>query len=731
MRKVTNINKNWLFTINGESINVNLPHTWNNMDGQDGTNGYLKSRGTYTKELEPSSKITFLECEGVNAKAEIRINNQLVATHKGGYSSFRVDITKFIKYGCRVDITADNTPDETIYPVFADFTFYGGIYRDVKLIEVPECRFSMNDYGSNGVYITPIKKKNNWELQIKALIENIDYSKKVRFTLLDANKKEVASIDSIIKPIICDKIIVDAPILWQGIENPYLYILRCEIIDESGNVIDNLDIRTGFREFFIDSEKGFFLNDQHIKIKGVSRHQDRENMGNALTPKQHREDVKLILDIGANSVRLAHYQQNSFLYNLCDEKGLLVWAEIPMISRFNIKAQDNAESQLVELIKQNYNHPSIFCWGIENEITLNGKKSKNMQLCLQKLNSIAKFLDKTRLTTCAQVSLCDMKSELNNITDILGYNHYFGWYAGTTDEIDNWLNDWHAENPLKKLCLSEYGAEGIIKYHSEHPIQGDYSEDYQALFHEAYLENINKRDWLWGSYVWNMFDFGSAIRNEGGVRGRNNKGLITFNREIKKDSFWLYKAYWSDKRFVHITKEHYLERPIGKTDIKVYSNCPKVTLTVNGKKESLEGSKIFIFKDIDIQKGENVITACGARKRPTHSITVIGTDKPTESYKMDGNCSSFVRNWFVADNDVRNPDMLSIDDSIGTVVSSQEFRSLVKSSAGETVAKLIATPFLKPFYPIKVRTLVKTAKKFGTDERILNMVGGFLQTVKK
>lgn len=731
MRKVVNINKKWLFTMNSESKTVSLPHTWNNLDGQDGTNGYLKGKAVYSKTLEPSDKITFLECEGVNAKAEIRVDNQLIYTHKGGYSTFRVDITKFIKYGCRLDITADNSADDTIYPAFADFTFYGGIYRDVNLIEVPECRFSMTDHGSDGVYVTPVKKDDKWEVQIKALIDNADYSHKLRFTLLDADEKVAAQKEVDIKPIVCDKLIIENPILWQGVENPYLYTVKCELIDSNGNIDDNLDIKTGFREFYIDSEKGFFLNGKHIKLKGVSRHQDREDMGNAITPKQHREDVKLILDIGANSVRLAHYQQNKFFYNLCDEKGLLVWAEVPVISKFNIKAQANAQSQLVELIKQNYNHPAIFCWGIENELTLSGNGSKQMISCIDKLNRIAKHLDHSRLTTCAQVSFCNIESQLNNITDILGYNHYFGWYAGTSDEISNWLDDWHEKNPLKKLCLSEYGAEGIINYHSENPVQGDYSEDYQAMFHEKYLENINSRDWLWGSYVWNMFDFGSAMRNEGGIRGRNNKGLVTFDRDVKKDAFYLYKAYWSDKRFVHITKERYVERPIGKTDIKVYSNCPKVTLSVNGKSQIIEGNKIFIFKDIEIKEGENVITACGARKRPVHTIKVIGTNEPSKSYTMPGDCSGFIRNWFTAQDSDKNPDMLSIEDNIGTLVSSCEFHSLIKNSGGDSAEKIVSSPLLKPLYPVKVKTLVKVAEKLGTDEKMLNMFAGFLQTVKK
>ena len=457
MRNIIRINDGWLFTLDGKTETVNLPHTWNAFDGQDGTNGYLRTKATYSKELPKSDKKTFLECRGVNSKAEVRVNNELVAVHEGGYSAFRVDISDYIRYGCRVDITADNSPDESVYPTMADFTFYGGVYRDVNLIEVPDCRFTMNDYGSDGIYITPRRVgEDGWELSIKALIDNADCSHKARFTLIDADGNEKASAIADLCPIISAKLPVEDPVLWNGRKNPYLYTVRCEIFDSTTEeVTDNIDIRTGLREYHIDSHKGFFLNGEHIKLQGVSRHQDRENMGNAITEKQHAEDIKIILDVGANSVRLAHYQQNSYFYDLCDESGLLVWAEVPVISRFSPKRNENAEQQLVELIKQNYNHPSIFCWGIENEITIAGSASKKLITFLKHMHKVARHLDPTRYTTCAQLTTCPVNSPLNHITDIIGYNHYYGWYMGPCDEINNWLDEWHRENPEGKLCLSE------------------------------------------------------------------------------------------------------------------------------------------------------------------------------------------------------------------------------------------------------------------------------------
>ncbi len=733
MRNVIRINDGWLFTLDGKTESVNLPHTWNALDGQDGTNGYLRTRATYSKELPKSDRKTFLECRGVNSKAEVRVNNELVAVHEGGYSAFRVDISDYIRYGCRVDITADNSPDESVYPTMADFTFYGGVYRDVNLIEVPDCSFSMNDYGSDGVYVTPRRiGEDGWELSIKALIDNADSSHKARFTLIDADGNEKASATAYLRPITVAKLPVEDPVLWNGRKNPYLYTVRCEIFDSTTQeVTDNLDIRTGLREYHIDSHKGFFLNGEHTKLRGVSRHQDRENMGNAITEKQHAEDIKIILDVGANSVRLAHYQQNSYFYDLCDENGLLVWAEVPVISRFSPKRSENAEQQLVELIKQNYNHPSIFCWGIENEITIAGSASKKLITFLRHMHKVARHLDPTRYTTCAQLTMCPVNSPLNRITDIIGYNHYYGWYMGSCNEIDNWLDEWHRENPEGKLCLSEYGAEGITKYHSDSPVQGDYSEDYQAVFHEHYIKSINERDWLWGSYVWNMFDFGSASRNEGGVRGRNNKGLVTFDRKTKKDAFWLYKAYWSDKKFVHITGEGYVNRPAGESTIKVYSNCPEVTLEINGKTYTKKADRVFVFDGVELKLGENIIKARGGKARPSHTITVNGIEEATDEYKMPAEYSSFVRNWFVATDGEGDPNKLSVEDSMGEVLSNGEVNRIIRNAAGDFAAKAVSSPLLKPIYPMKVKTVMKLAGKLGMDEKMLSLAGGFLQTIDK
>ena len=398
-----------------------------------------------------------------------------------------------------------------------------------------------------------------------------------------------------------------------------------------------------------------------------------------------------------------------------------MWAEIPVISRFSKKKQDQAKFMLEELIKQNFNHPSIFCWSVANEISIGGAGS-GVSEGIKELNAIAHALDSTRPTATAQVAFCSANSKLNDIPDILGYNHYFGWYAQTVDRIDSWLDKFHAKRPNIKLCLSEYGAEANIALHSANPVQGDYTEEYQAYYHEHYVKAINEREWLWGSYVWNMFDFGSAVRHEGGTKGRNNKGLVSFDRKTKKDSFYVYKAHWSDEKFVHIAGERFIDRPTGEQKIKVYSNCDKVKLTVNGETTELEGNKIFIF-DAVIKEGENVITAKSGKL--THKITVNGTDIPNPGYVLPEGAESFVRNWFDA-NDSIDPDKLSLNDTVGDILFNSEVQKLIKNHTG----KEINHPALRYVGKIPLKPVSTVASKLGAGD-VIGLANQFLQTIKK
>ena len=718
MRKVTNINQGWSFTKDGIAEAVNLPHTWNAADGQGGADTYDRCRCVYEKTIPFFEGRVYLEINGANTVAEVFINGIYIGSHENGYAMFRFEITDFLKDGDNeIRIIVDNSPNEFLYPEMADFTFYGGLYRDVNIIsEVAKSHFSLLDMSLCGMYITP---KADGRIFVKTLVEGSCKGLTKEFIITDAEgnviaKREVAAdVDAV-------KLFIDEPVLWDGIKNPYLYTMTARLKD-GDEVIDEASDSFGVREFYFDSEKGFFLNGESVKLKGVSRHQDWEDKGNALTLDEHKKDIELIKEIGANSIRLAHYQHDKNFYDLCDEEGFLVWAEIPVISRFSKKKQEQAKFMLEELIKQNFNHPSIFCWSVANEISIGGAGS-NVYDGIKELNDVAHALDSTRPTATAQVSFSSVNSKLNGIPDILGYNHYFGWYVQTVEQIDKWLDDFHGKKPDIKLCISEYGAEANIALHSANPVQGDYSEEYQAYYHEHYVKAINERDWLWGSYVWNMFDFGSAMRNEGGTKGRNNKGLVTFDRKIKKDAFYVYKAHWSDEKFVHIAGERFVDRPTGEQKIKVYSNCDKVKLTVNGEATELEGDKIFVF-DAVIREGENVITAKAGRL--THKITVNGTDIPNPDYVLPEGTESFVRNWFDA-NDSIDPDRLSLNDTVGDILFNTEVQKLIKNHTG----KEIDHPALRYVGKIPLKPVSTIASKLGAGD-VIGLANQFLQTIKK
>ena len=716
MKKVISLNKGWEFCKEGVFSTVDLPHTWNAVDGQN-QKDYYRGKCTYSKILPAADGNTILEINGANTRCEIYVNGYLVKTHDNGYAMFRTDITNYLNHenNC-LEIAVDNSEDELLYPQTADFTFYGGLYRDVNLYtEVPSSRFSLLDKSRCGIYITP---KPDGTVYIKFSIEGPADGLTAEFEILDMNGGTAARC-SCQASAGSAKTFVENYIPWDGVEQPYLYTLKARLTDKDGAALDEVTEHFGFREIIIDPGMGFFLNGRHLKIKGVSRHQDRLGMGNALTEKEHKEDVALIKEVGANSVRLAHYQHAQEFYSECDKEGLLVWAEIPVISRFSKKKQPQARRMLEELIKQNYNHPSIYCWSVENEVSM--FPSPSIEKGIEELNSIAHILDPGRLTACAQVSFCSDSSKLNRITDILGYNHYFGWYVQTAKEINSRLDAFHAMNPDIRLCLSEYGAEGITTLHSASPVQGDYTEEYQAQLHETYIEAINSRDWLWGSYVWNMFDFGSANRNEGGVKGRNNKGLVTFDRKIKKDAFYLYKAYWSEEPFVHITGQRFVNRLCGECEIKVYTNLPCVTLNVNGDEQTLTGDKIFRFNAY-ISEGENLIWAFadGAGDR----LTVNGVKKEDESYKLGEGQGSFVRNWFEADAET-DESRLSLNDTLGTIAENGEVRSIFRNQFGRElkIPGVLSKLSVKP-----AADLISKTKK---GKELTGLANQYLQGIKK
>lgn len=719
MRNILNINEHWTFEKEGARETVDLPHCYNAVDGQE-TADYYRGQCTYTRTLPALEGKTYIEFGAVNSVAQVSVNGRSVGEHRGGYSLFRFDITPYLNADGEntVTVTVDNRDFEDVYPSQADFTFYGGIYRDVNLITgLPDCHFSLTD-GLCGVAAVPVQEGDAWAVDLAVSVAGSTDGIVAQYELLDregnvAAQVQAAAAEQHVRLSVAD------PVLWNGMKNPYLYTLRAALLRD-GTELDAVQTRIGFRTVAFDAEKGCFLNGEHIKLKGVSRHQDRWHRGNALTVQEHREDLELIREVGANSIRLAHYQHDQHFYDLCDEMGFLVWAEVPVISRFSEKKQQNARQQLTELITQNINHACIYCWGVQNEITMGGA-AKALEAAIRELNDLAHQLDPSRLTTCAQLMMCGIDSNMNGITDIQGYNLYFGWYLQTFNAIDKWLDQFHAARPEIRLCLSEYGAEAILKYQSEHGEQGDYSETYQARFHEHYARAIGARDWLWGSYVWNMFDFGAANRDEGGVKGRNNKGLVTIDRKTRKDSFYVYKAFWSDEPFVHIGGERYVDRVAGTTTVPVYSNQPEVTLTVGGYTQTMACDRVAYFENVPVALGENTVTVTAGDC--AHTIRINGVQTANPDYVIPGECKSFVRNWFDTDGGLREG-YFSIEDRAGVLLKSPEVQSLIRMALGN---KKIPPALLALIKPFKLKTLLKLARM----SSMADMANQYLQTIKK
>ena len=709
MRIIENVMEGWMFKKTEEIPNVlpadeswdriNLPHTYNAFDGQDGGNDYYKGKAVYVKRLErplvsPDSEF-ILSFGGVNSVARVYIDGEFVQEHRGGYSRFRVNITRFFenKKSIVLAVEVDNTNSSDVYPQMADFTFYGGIYRDVSLISVPKTRFDIEYYAGSGVAVTSKLDGEDAIIDITAYVKDPDESDMVMVEVRDNDSyDDVGFVVAPAKKITKLSLKIDNPRLWNGIEDPFLYDLSIKLVRHN-EVLDDVEVNHGIREYYVDPDKGFFLNGRSFPLRGVSRHQDRLGNGNALDQIDHFDDLDLILDVGANTVRLAHYQQDDYFYELCDRYGLIVWAEIPFISRMNKdpKAHENAMEQMKELIYQNYNHSSIFFWGISNEITIAGD-IPGLTDNLKELNALVKSIDNTRLTTMAQVSMLPMESEHNQITDILAYNLYYGWYGGKYTDNEVWFDKFRAMHPNRAVGLSEYGCEGIISWHSNTPACKDYTEEYQAEYHEHMVKLLSERPEIWGSYIWNMFDFGCDARDEGGVQGRNNKGLVTIDRKIKKDSFYLYKAYWSDESFVHITSKRFAIRGDEKINIKIYSNMPKVRLFVNGVDlGEKEGRKIFIFENVSLNMGSNYIKALGVNldEEVVDRTTFIREEKPFAGYirPADEEEEDGVKNWFddidkenlEADKLEFKPEIFSIKDTVDDVIRNDEAGDILVS----------------------------------------------------
>lgn len=594
MRSTTKLMKNWQFTgPDGKTAAVDLPHTWNNIDGQDGGNDYWRGTCIYKTRFaapafDKNTQQVWLQFEGVNASAKVTLNGVEVARHDGGYSTFRADVTALLADSNELIVEADNSKNDRVYPQKADFTFYGGIYRDVSLLVVNRNHIALGYLGGPGVQITPTVNGANADIEVKTWMEG---DGEVEFSIYDAAGAEVLTGKGRDTTVTLER-----PHLWDGVRDPYLYTCAVRLV-LNGEVQDEVRQRFGVRSFSVDPKRGFFLNGRPYPLHGVSRHQDRKGLGNAITREMHDEDMQLIKELGANTIRLAHYQHDQYFYDLCDEAGMVVWAEIPYISEHMPNGRENTISQMKELIVQNYNHACIVCWGVSNEITISTKDNRDMRDNHHVLNDLCHEMDKTRLTTLACYAMCGPFNPVAHITDLVSWNLYLGWYVPGLFLNDLWMEFFHLCYPNRALGFSEYGAEGMPNLHSSHPRRGDHTEEYQAIYHEYMLRCFDRHKWLWATHVWNMYDFAADARDQGGEPGMNHKGLVTFDRKTKKDSFYIYKAWWSDEPFVHICSKRYTDRTENEIEVKVYSNQKNVTLYVDGERlAEQEGEHIFKFR---------------------------------------------------------------------------------------------------------------------------------------
>ena len=667
MRTIIPFNDNWSFA-KGDGVGevVTLPHTWNAKDGQDGGNDYWRGTAAYCKsfekpDLEEGERL-FIEFMGAAMTTDVRLNGIDLAHHEGGYSTFRADMTEALQEENVLVVSVDNCANDRVYPQKADFTFYGGLYRDVNLIFVPAEHFELLKDGTPGIKVTPVVDLENKRATVK--VETWHNGSSVAITV----GGETKTVER------CAEFVIENVHLWDGLNDPHLYTATAKL--PSG---DEVSARFGCREFHFDKEQGFFLNGRSYPLRGVSRHQDRAGIGNALTLKEHQEDMAIIREIGANTVRLAHYQQAQEFYDLCDENGLVVWAEIPYITQHMPNGRQNTLDQMRELISQCYNHPSIVCWGLSNEITASGTATEDLMENHRLLNDLCHRMDSTRPTTMAHVFMLETDSPLIDIADIGSYNLYFGWYLGELAQNDSFFDEYHEKFPNRVIGFSEYGADANPRFHSPEPDKGDYTEEYQCVYHEHILNCIDGRPYLWATHVWNLFDFAADGRDEGGEHGVNQKGLVTMDRQLKKDAFYLYKAAWSKEPFVHLCGKRYADRAEESTEIKVYSNCASVALYVDGKLlEEKSGKRVFTFT-VPLTGKHEIKAVSGSL---SDEMTIYKINEPRADYQFR---KAPVVNWF--DRDTFKPDHYSVKDTMGALQQNPQTAAIL----GKVMARAAAS----------------------------------------
>ncbi|MFY0654572.1 MAG: hypothetical protein JXQ96_21230 [Cyclobacteriaceae bacterium] len=634
-------NDDWNFwgeSVSGKSIveEVTLPHSWNTKDAQEGI-PYFRGEGQYTKTFSaPDSwqnQRVFIRFEGVNIKSKVVLNKQEVGKHKGGYAAFSFEITDFLKYGAEniLEVTVNNEANLDVPPLVGDFNNYGGIYRPVSLIVTTPVCITPLDYASPGIYLKQKSvSKEQADIQVLTKLSNRSGEKvsiEYETTILDASGTVVdnkTSTHVLLKDAeVWHNYTLQYPHLWHGKKDPYLYQVRIDI-KQGGQIIDSKTEPLGLRYFRIDANEGFFLNGEAMDLRGVSRHQDRKDKASAISDADHLQDMDLMLEMGINALRLAHYQHAEKIYDMTDSSGVIVWAEIPWVGlpggflggsngyENTDVFHSNAKQQLFELIRQNYNHPSIVMWSIFNEIQ-NPEGAQPTEL-IKQLNQIVKSEDPSRLSVGASMLKPKDNENVHNVTDAIAWNRYFGWYYEEPADMSTFLDELHENYPDYKIGISEYGAGGSIVQHTDklerpNPMGSPHPEEWQSYYHEEHLKIFDERPYVWGTFAWNMFDFGSHFRKEGDHHGINDKGMITYDRKVKKDVFFFYKANWSDEPVLHITSSRYIFRNQAKTQVKVYTNLKEVSLKINGQTFETKSPEkgIVTWDNITLDKGNNGI----------------------------------------------------------------------------------------------------------------------------
>ena len=671
-----NLNENWRFAKLPDGIfppaaepaweNVALPHSWYQDDNPyHGLALYCK-----TVSADPAWRNGFLEFEGADQVCRVLVNGKEIGEHKGAYARFRFPVPDAaLKSGeLRIEVLLDNRISPDVSPNFGDFTVFGGLYRSVNLLITGEDHFDYCYYGTDGVIArATVDEDGCGHVSVEPHACSDDPDAYVEYTLIGPDGVLAARFAAMAYETASLKVLRAE--LWNGKKGSPLYTLSAALYAHDA-LCDEVSIRLGFRTITMSPDEGLRLNGERVKLCGVAKHQDRAGVFSAVSDAQIDEDFDIIREIGANAVRLSHYQHPQRAYERCDEDGLLCWAEIPMLKMTENRAlYANAEQQLTELVLQNIHHPSIFCWGIQNEIGMFRDAPFMHEEC-RVLAALAKRLDPNRFTTAANLYNVKFTSQLNAITDIVAYNLYFGWYYGEMQDYAKYLDTFHATRPDTPLGISEYGVDCNVTLHSETPKVKDYSEEYQALWHETVYPIFQSRDWLWGSFVWNMFDFSSDRRDEGGVKFINGKGLVSHDRSLRKDAFFYYKAKWSEEPFVHLCARRFVKRCRETVDVKVYTNQPAVTLYVNGQERAAEpnnGNGMVLFRDVTLEMGENAVKAvCGDLY---DEILFERVESEEESYRLPDFGEGPVRNWFLSEDNIVKEGYLSIMDTAEDILN--------------------------------------------------------------